>query len=88
MLGASVTNIVFRLSKEFALWILLANIIAWPLAWIAMSNWLEDFAYRIDITVMPFMAAGFTALIIAWLTISFQTIKAAIANPIDAIGHE
>ncbi len=88
VLGASVTNIVFRLSKEFALWILLANIIAWPLAWIAMSNWLEDFAYRIDITVMPFMAAGFIALIIAWLTISSQTIKAAIANPIDAIGHE
>jgi putative ABC transport system permease protein len=88
VLGDSVPNIVFRLSKEFARWIILANIIAWPLAWLAMSNWLEDFAYRIDLTVFPFLTAGIFALIIAWLTISYQSIKAALANPIEAIRYE
>jgi putative ABC transport system permease protein len=88
VLGDSVPNIVFRLSKEFARWIILAIIIAWPLAWLAMSNWLEDFAYRIDLTVFPFLIAGIIALIIAWLTISYQSIKAALANPIEAIRYE
>ena len=88
VLGASVPAIIFKLSREFTRWVLLANLIAWPLAWLAMRAWLEDFAYRITIGPAPFIAAGLIALVIALLTISYQAIKAALTNPADALRYE
>jgi putative ABC transport system permease protein len=77
-----------KLSREFTKWVLIANIIAWPVAWYFMDQWLRDFAYRIDIGVLPFILAGFAALLIALLTISYQAIKAALANPVESLRYE
>ncbi len=88
VLGASVSGIVVLLSKEFTKWVLLANILAWPIAWIAMNSWLQNFAYRIDVGWMTFLLAGLSALLVAFLTVSFQAIKAAVANPINSLRHE
>jgi putative ABC transport system permease protein len=76
------------LSREFLKWVLLANIIAWPIAWYGMNNWLQNFAYRINIGLWTFVLAGLLALVIALLTVSFQTIKATIANPVEALRYE
>ena len=86
MLGASLTNIVSLLSKDFIKLVLLANIIAWPLAWWAMQKWLQDFTYRIEVGWWMFAVAG--ALIIALVTISFQAVKAGLANPVNALKNE
>ena len=88
VLGASVQNIVQLLSKDFLKLVLIANLIAWPVAWLVMHKWLQDFAYRINISWWVFLAAGFAALLIALLTISFQAIKAAIANPVKSLRSE
>ncbi|MCJ7526087.1 MAG: hypothetical protein MUP71_12830, partial [Candidatus Aminicenantes bacterium] len=61
---------------------------AWPLAWYAMNKWLLNFVYRIDLTIWPFLLAGFLVLIIALLTVSFQAIKAATANPVKSLKYE
>jgi putative ABC transport system permease protein len=66
----------------------LANLIAWPLAWYAMNKWLQSFAYRIDIGWWIFALAGGVALLIALLTVSTQAIKAALANPVEALRYE
>ncbi|GAA4924337.1 ABC transporter permease [Mucilaginibacter defluvii] len=88
VLGASVQNIVLLLSGHFLKLVLLANIIAWPLAWYAMHNWLEDFAFRINIEWYVFAVVALLSVIIALVTISFQSIKAAIANPIKSLRTE
>ena len=88
VLGATIPEIVFLLSKEFSKWILIANIIAWPLAFYAMSNWLKDYAYRININLWVFILSGFIALAIAMLTISAHAIKAATANPVKSLRYE
>lgn len=88
VLGASVTNIVSMLSKEFLVLVALANIIAWPVAYYIMNIWLDDFVYKIKIGFDVFIAAGLLVLIIALLTVSFQAIKAAIANPIKSLRYE
>ena len=88
VLGAPILGIIFLLSKEFTKWILFANLIAWPLAWFVMHNWLRNFAYRIDINWHVFLLAGSIALLIAIITVSFQAIKAAIANPIESLRYE
>src|SRR6187455_1668438 len=88
VLGASVSNIVVLLSKNFLKLILLSTIVAFPLAWWAMRLWLEDFAYRVNIGWWIFILAGASALMIALITISFQAIKAAIANPIKSLRTE
>ena len=88
VLGSSVTSIVMLLTSRFIGWILLANIIAWPVAYFFMDGWLNDFAYRIDIGIWTFILAGFTALLIALLTVSYQAIKAANANPVESLKHE
>jgi putative ABC transport system permease protein len=88
VLGASVSNIVNLLSIEFIKLVLIALIIASPLAWLSMHEWLQDFAYRIGITWWVFGLAGLAAIIIAFLTISFQAIKAAIANPVKSLRTE
>lgn len=88
VLGASVTSITRMLSRQFAIWVLVANIIAWPVAYYVLNKWLQDFVYKIDITVWPFILAGIIAFLIAVLTISFQSIKAAIANPVESLKYE
>ncbi|MGH7598797.1 MAG: ABC transporter permease [bacterium] len=88
VLGASVPNLVLLLSKEFALLVIVANLIAWPLAGFAMNRWLQGFAYRIDLNWSLFALAGGSALLIALLTVSAQAIKAALANPVKALRYE
>lgn len=88
VLGASVGGIVTLLSKDFIKLVLISLVIATPLAWWAMSKWLEDFAYRVNISWWVFAVAGFAALFIAMLTVSFQAIKAAIANPVKSLRTE
>ncbi|WP_257668532.1 ABC transporter permease [Parapedobacter tibetensis] len=88
VLGASVAGIVQLLSKDFIKLVLVAILIAAPLAWWAVNKWLEDFAYRIAIEWWVFAMAGLTALMIALLTVSFQAIKAAVANPVDSLRDE
>lgn len=88
VLGASVSGIVRMLSRDFLILVLIAAMIAFPVAWWAMNRWLGDFAYRIDIGWWVFVVAGIAALLIALLTVSFQAIKAAIANPVKSLRTE
>lgn len=88
VLGASVVGIVRLLSKEFLLLVGIANLIAWPIAYYSMNQWLKNFAYRVGIGWTTFALAGILALLIALITVSFQALKAAIANPVDAIKYE
>lgn len=88
VLGASVSQIMQMLSKEFMRWVLIASLIAFPVAWWGMNKWLQSFAYRIDIRWWVFGIAVFAALLIAFITISFQAIKAARANPVKNLRTE
>ncbi len=88
VLGASVAGVVGMLSKDFVKLVLAANVIAWPVAYFAMNKWLQDFAYRIEIGWWVFALAGGLALLIALLTVSTQAIKAALANPVEALRYE
>ncbi len=88
VLGASVAGIVALLSKEFVKLVLLANLMAWPIAYFTMNKWLQDFAYRIDISWWVFALAGGVALLIALLTVSTQAIRAALANPVESLRYE
>lgn len=88
VMGASVSGIVHLLSKEFVQLLLVAFVIASPIAWIVMNRWLQDFSYRIAISWWIFLVAGILAIIIALLTVSFQAIKAAIANPVNSLRTE
>ncbi|UCG61380.1 MAG: ABC transporter permease [Candidatus Zixiibacteriota bacterium] len=86
--GASVRDIVLLLSRESAWCVIIANVVALPVSYWAMTRWLESFAYRIEMGVFVFIAAGIAALVIAVLTVSYQAIKAARANPVDSIQYE
>lgn len=88
VLGASVTGITGLLAKDFMKLVLLAIVIATPLAWYFMKQWLSDFAYRIDIQWWMFAAAGIIAAVIAFLTVSFQSVKAALNNPVKSLRSE
>ena len=88
VLGASVPGIVILLSKEFTKWVLIANIIAWSLAYFFMKKWLQDFAYRINLGWHIFVLSAMLALVIAIMTVSYQSIKAANANPVDSLKYE
>ncbi len=88
VMGATVSGIVLLLSKEFVMLSLLANLVAWPIAYYAMDRWLQDFAYRIDIGWWVFALAGGFALVIALLTVSTQAVRAAIANPVESLRYE
>jgi putative ABC transport system permease protein len=88
VLGASVSNIVLMLSKDFIKLVIIAFLIALPAAWLVMNNWLQNFSYRTNISLWIFFAAGSLAVIIALTTISFQAIKAAIANPVKSLRTE
>jgi len=88
VLGASITNIVAMLSKDFLKLVVISALLAFPIAWWAMNNWLQDFAYHINISWWIFLAAGSLAVLIALLTISFQAIKAALTNPVKSLRGE
>jgi putative ABC transport system permease protein len=88
VLGASVSGLVALLSKDFVRLVAISFVIAAPLAWLAMHKWLQDFEYRITISWTVFLLAGLMALAIAIITISFQAIKAAVANPVKNLRSE
>jgi putative ABC transport system permease protein len=88
VLGASAASIVLLLSKRFVRWVLTANLVAWPLAWFAMNRWLEGFAYRISINPLFFPLAGLTALTIALATVSYHSLKTALADPAESLRYE
>jgi putative ABC transport system permease protein len=88
VLGASVGSIVTLLSKDFLKLVLIAIVIASPIAWYAMHRWLQNFAYKIDIEWWVFALAGLLAVGIALLTVSFQSIKAALTNPVKSLRSE
>jgi len=88
VLGSSVSGIVFLLSREFSRLVLCANLLAWPVAYVLMSHWLENFAYRIDLTPVIFIGSGLIALCIAWVTVGGTAAKAASAKPVLALRYE
>jgi putative ABC transport system permease protein len=88
VLGASIFNLTTLLSSDFLKLVAIAIVIATPVAWWAMSKWLQSFAYRIDISWWMFAIAGLVAVLIALVTVSFQSIKAAIANPVKSLRSE
>ena len=88
VLGAGVGGIVTLLAKDFIRLVLIAIIIATPMSWYLMNKWLNDFAYRINIGWMVFVISGMTAILVAIVTISFQAVKAAIANPVKSLRTE
>jgi putative ABC transport system permease protein len=88
VMGASVDSVVILLAKDFTRMVLIAFVISVPLSWYLMSQWLEKFAYRINLSPATFLLAGAVTLFIAWITVSFQTIKAAIINPVRSLKSE
>ncbi len=88
VIGASVSNITAMLSKDFLLLVFISLIIAFPVSWWLMNNWLQGFAYRISITPFVFIVTGISVIVITLITISFQSIKAAIANPVKSLRME
>lgn len=88
VLGASIPGITFLVSREFLKWVVLANIFAWPTAYIAMNKWLSSFAYRAPIGIWSFIVSALLALLVAIVTVSYQSIRAAAANPMEALRYE
>jgi predicted permease len=88
VLGASVPKLIYLLSSEFAKWVLVANIIAWPVAYLVAHRWLQNFAYRTNIHAGMFLSAAGLSLIIALATVSFKALKTASANPAEALRYE
>jgi putative ABC transport system permease protein len=88
VLGASAEGIVFLLSKEFTRYVIVANLIAWPLAYLLLDKWLQNFAYHINLSWWFFLAAGFLAFAIALLTVSWQAIRVAFSDPVKALRYE
>jgi putative ABC transport system permease protein len=88
VLGATVPGLVFMMSRDFTKWVLAANLIAWPVAYYAMRQWLQGFAYRVSPGIGQFLLAGLAAFLIALLTVSFQAAKASLSNPVDALRFE
>ena len=88
VLGASAPGIAGLLSREFVKWVAVANLIAWPAAYFAAKQWLQGFAYRVPIGVVPFVLSAALALAIALITVSFQAVRAALADPVKALRYE
>jgi putative ABC transport system permease protein len=88
VLGSTVAGVAVLLSKEFIKWVLLANLIAWPVAYLAVHRWLENFAIRTRIGWEIFLLSGCMALVISLVTVCYQSIKAAVANPVDSLRYE
>ncbi|MCF7918312.1 MAG: ABC transporter permease [Candidatus Cloacimonetes bacterium] len=88
VLGADSASIILLLNKEFTRLVLIAGILAAPLAWLVMHNWLDNFAFHTQMKVLYFIMAALAALLISWITVSWQTLKAAATNPVEAIKYE
>ena len=88
VLGATESSIVLLLSREFVILVLVANLLAWPAAWYAMSRWLLNYAYHTPLSLLIFVGAALSALLIALLTVSFQAVRAAASDPVDSIHYE
>jgi putative ABC transport system permease protein len=88
VLGASTLGTLWFLSRDVIKWIIIANVVAWPVAWIVMKQWLQNFAYKVEIGWIVFLGAFMISLLIAVCTFIIQTLKTANANPIDSIRHE
>jgi len=88
VLGASSGGLIMLLVKDFTKWVLLANLIAWPVAWFAMNKWLQNYAFKTEMTTLPFIIAGLAALIIAIITVFLQTYRAANSNPVRSLKYE
>lgn len=88
VIGASTKDITAMLVKAFTKWVVLANLVAWPVAYFVMNRWLQSFAYRVDVDWWIFVISGMLALLIAFITIGWQAIKAATANPVESLRYE
>ena len=88
ILGASITSILTMLTKDFVILIIIALLVATPLSWLMMNRWLQEFAYHINISWVVYVLAGFSAIVIALLTVSYQAIKVALANPVKSLKTE
>ncbi|QNF32628.1 ABC transporter permease [Adhaeribacter swui] len=88
VMGASVPDIVTLLSKDFVMLVIIANVLAWPVAWYSLHQWLQDFAYQVPVSWWVFGVAGLATVIISLITISFHAIRAALANPVQALRSE
>ena len=88
VLGSSTVSIIALLNREFLRWVLIANLIAWPVAYFVMLQWIQKFAYRTKITLGIFVLSACIGLAVALVTVSVQTLKAARANPVDSLKHE
>ncbi|MFC2086036.1 FtsX-like permease family protein, partial [Bacteroidota bacterium] len=88
VLGARVVEIVSQILRPFALYILIANVLAWPVSWYALDRWLTGFAYHIDVGPAVFVVAALTSLVVGLVTVVFKTIRAALANPTESLGVE
>ncbi|MCP4726512.1 MAG: FtsX-like permease family protein [bacterium] len=87
-LGASIPEVLLLVTKSYAVWILMANIISWPIAWYSLNQWLQDFAYRVDISIIVFILSGAACFAIALLSVGYLSIKAARANPVNSLRYE
>jgi putative ABC transport system permease protein len=88
VLGSTVPAVIYLLIQQFTKWVFIANIIAWPVAYVVMRKWLQNFAYQAPLSLWIFLGSAFMALVIAVLTVGFQSIKAAVANPVDSLRYE
>jgi putative ABC transport system permease protein len=88
VLGSSVSNLIILVSSEFTKWVLVANLIAWPTAWYIMQKWLQNYFYHTNLQILIFILAGILTLISAFITVSYQSIKVATANPVKALRYE
>jgi len=87
-MGASVPSIVIHLTREFTKWVVLANIVAWPAAYFLMKNWLQNFAFRVDLNILFFIVAALATLVVAIFTVLFQSVRAAVRNPSESLRYE
>jgi putative ABC transport system permease protein len=88
VLGASVNGVILLLSNEFVKLVLIANVIAWPTAYLVMQRWLQTFAYQVQIGPGIFLLSGILALLITLLTVSYHAVRTALINPVDALRTE
>jgi putative ABC transport system permease protein len=88
VLGASISGVVVLLTKEFSKWVIVANLVAWPLSFFALNRWLQEFPYRTDIKLWIFLGTGLMTFLIAILTVSYQSLRAALSNPADSLRYE
>ena len=87
-LGSTSWQIVFLFTKDFIKWVIIANLIAWPIAWYVMNKWLQNFAYHGNLTIWSFLLAGVLVFMISIFAVGYQTIKASISNPVDSLRYE